>query len=387
MARKGENIYHRKDGRWEGRYINGRKMDGKPKFKSIYAKTYSEVKKKLVVLKSEQMKGGEKSAVLIYGNGSLDDWMDYWLEIVEKPYIKETTYQLYGRNIEKHLHPWLGALPLRQLSNDDIQKMVNSLREKLAPSTLHGLCRQIKSILSSAVKEHLLLKSPYEEIRLPKFRQRQPRVLAESEQSRLENLTMETGNLKYLLCLYTGLRVGELCALRYEDINFEENILRVCRSVKRVPAGFQNKTASKLVVGDPKTESSVREIPLPFFLAKMISYQMERSDASKDDYMFQNSKGSAADPRTVQKQFEQFLKKAGICGAHMHTLRHTFAMRCLERGMGYKALSEILGHSSSNITIKCYDNCTKESKQRLMHSVHMMVCPINEPSKLVKAVS
>ena len=387
MARKGENIYHRKDGRWEGRYIIGRTMKGKPKFKSVYAGTYSEVKKKLVIFKSEYMKAGEKAAVRIYESGSLSDWMDYWLDIVEKPYIKETTYQLYRRNIENHLRPWLGELPLREIVNNDLQNMVNGLREKLAPSTLHGLCRQIKSILSNAVKEHLILKSPYEEIRLPKFHQKQPRVLAESEQSRLEHLTMETGNLNYLVCLYTGLRVGELCALRYEDINFEENTLSVRRSVKRVAAGFLDGTATKLVVGDPKTESSVREIPLPFFLAKMLFDQMERTGAMEGDYIFQNSKGSAADPRTVQKQFERLLKKAGIRGVHMHTLRHTFAMRCLERGMGYKALSEILGHSSSATTIKCYDNCTMESKQKLMHSARMVSGPMDEPSKVVMAVS
>ena len=391
MARKGENIYHRKDNRWEGRYIIGRKMNGKPKFKSVYARTYSEVKKKLVILKSEFMKFEENSPVLVYGNGSLSDWMDYWLDIVVGPYIKESTYQLYRRNLEKHLRPCLGNLPLKHISNKDIQKMVNSLWEKLAPSTLHGVCRLLTSILSGAVKERLLIRSPYEEIRLPKFRQKQPRVLSEAEQNRLEHLVMETGNLKYLICLYTGLRVGELCALRFEDINFEDNTLSVCRSVKRVMTtplgGIAVKSATKLVVGDPKTESSVREIPLPFFLTKMLLDQRQEAGASKENYIFQNSKGYAADPRTVQKQFERLTEKAGICGAHMHTLRHTFAMRCLERGMGYKALSEILGHSSSNITIKCYDNCTKESKQKLMHSVSLMADPINKPSKLVMAVS
>ena len=292
--------------------MTGRKIDGKPIFRSIYAVSYSEVKKKLVFFKSEYMQSAEHSAVLLYGNGSLSDWMDYWLDIIEKPYIKETTYQLYRRNIKKHLRPWLGALPLQQITDDDLQGMVNGLREKLAPSTLHGICRQVRSILSSAVKEHLIARSPYVEIRLPKFRQKKPRVLAEAEQRRLEHLSMETGNLKYLLCLYTGLRVGELCALRYEDINFEENTLMVCRSVKRVSAGGQYGNATRLMVGDPKTESSVREIPLPFFLTKMLSDLLKEAGASKEDYIFCDSKGSAANPRTVQKQFENIMKKMGI---------------------------------------------------------------------------
>ena len=107
MARRGENIYFRKDGRWEGRYITGRKMDGKPKFRSVYGTNYSEVKKKLVILKSQQLDAG-KHAVLIYGNGSLSEWMDYWLDVIEKPYVRETTYLLYKRNIETHLKPQLG---------------------------------------------------------------------------------------------------------------------------------------------------------------------------------------------------------------------------------------------------------------------------------------
>ena len=116
MARRGENIYHRKDGRWEGRYIVGRRLDGKPKFRSIYGKSYGEVKRALVALKSKALAAQDQPAMLVYGDGSLSDWMSYWLDVTEKPYIRETTYLLYRRSIEKHLVPWLGGYPLRELS-------------------------------------------------------------------------------------------------------------------------------------------------------------------------------------------------------------------------------------------------------------------------------
>ena len=372
MARRGENIYFRKDGRWEGRYITGRKMDGKPKFRSVYGTNYSEVKKKLVILKSQQLDAG-KHAVLIYGNGSLSEWMDYWLDVIEKPYVRETTYLLYKRNIETHLKPQLGFLLLQELSMEQIQRAVDCLRSSLAPSTLHGVCRLLKSILLSAVKNRLLVESPYREIRLPKFRQRGPRVLNCVEQVRLERIAVEEGALECLTDLYTGLRLGELCAIQYNKIDFENSMLRVDCSVKRVSALAGSITETRLVVGETKSESSTRDIPIPFFLSKLLQKRMKETGARGSDYVFQNSRGGPANPRSMQKRLKRLFQKAGVQGAHMHTLRHTFAMRFLEQNPGaYKALSEILGHSSSAITIKYYDNCTMERKRQSMHQAKMI---------------
>ena len=371
MARRGENIYHRKDGRWEGRCIIGRKMDGKPRFRSIYGVSYSEVKKNLVLLKNEYMEHKEQH-ILVYGNGSLSDWMDYWLDIVEKPYVRATTYTLYKRNINNHLRPWLGQYRLRKLSSEHIQAMIQALQHTLASSTLHGICRLLKAILNSAWKQGLIAASPYQDIRLPKFRQKQPRVLTTAEQARLEQAAVEADGLEFLLCLYTGLRLGELCALRYQDIDFASNLLFVSHSVKRVAIGQPGGNMTELIVGDPKTESSKREIPLPFFLLKKLADRMREAGAAGSDFIFQSAKGGAAEPRTIQKRFERIAEKTGIRSAHMHTLRHTFAMRSLERGMGYKALSEILGHGSAEMTIKHYDNCTMEKKLEIMQAARLI---------------
>ena len=371
MARRGENIYHRRDGRWEGRYIVGRKPDGKPRFKSVYGKNYSEVKQRLTVLKAEHIQIGNKNLVLINEEFTMSDWMDFWLNVIEKPYIKETTYQLYKRNINKHLRPILGCIALNKLHKEEIQQTVDFLKEKLSSNTLHGVCRQLKSLLNHAVKNHLLVRSPYEDIRLPKFRKRSPRVLTVEEQRKLEKEVKNGKNLEYLFCLYTGVRLGELCALRYCDIDITRGVLCISHSVKRIY--FEAESTTQLVIGCPKTESSVREIPLPNFLIQLLQERMKQSCALGSDFIFQNTMGCAAEPRTVQSKFARLTKKLGIRDAHMHTLRHTFAMRCLERGMGYKALSEILGHSSSKVTIEHYDNCTWESKARVMHSACLII--------------
>ena len=370
MARRGENIYKRKDGRWEGRYMTGRKENGKPRFRSIYGKTYSEVKKELVIIKSALLTGNPKEAISVYGNGCFGDWTDYWLEAVEKPHIRETTYLLYERDIRKHLKPLLGNIQIRELTREQIQNMADTLQKKLAPSTLHGICRLLKSILESARKNHLIVQNPYVDIRLPKFRYRKPKVLTCAEQIRLERVAAQEDALDCLTGLYTGVRLGELCALQYNRIDFQTSVLWINSSVKRVGAFTGGETATALQVGEPKTMSSIREIPIPFFLSKLLRERMEKTKASEKDYIFQNIKGGPADPRTVQRRMGSLFKKAEIYGAHPHTLRHTFSMRFLEQNPGaYKALSEILGHSSSSVTIKCYDNCTMEKKKQSMQKL------------------
>lgn len=374
MARKGENIYKRKDGRWEGRYMTGRKENGKPRFHSIYGKTYSEVKKELIIIKSSLLTANQREAAIVYGNGCFADWMDYWLEAIERPHIRETTYLLYERDIRKHLKPLLGNIQLRELTREQIQNTADTLQKKLASSTLHGICRLLKSILESAKKNNLIIYNPYMDIRLPRFRSRKPKVLTYDEQIRLERVAVQEDALDCLIGLYTGVRLGELCALRYNKIDFQTGILWINSSVKRVGAFAGSETATALQVGAPKTENSIREIPLPFFISNLLKERMKKTGSVEKDYIFQNGKGGPADPRTVQKRMKSLFTKAEIQGAHPHTLRHTFSMRFLEQNPGaYKALSEILGHSSSAVTIKCYDNCTMDKKRQSMQKLRRVM--------------
>ena len=152
MAKKGENIYHRKDGRWEGRYIKGRKPDGTPKFGFIYGKQYSEVKKKLTIVKSELYQNTGNLPV-IYGSGKMCDWANYWIEVMIRPHIRPETYAGYRRNLDNHICAHLGEMDIRDITPQDVQNLMNVLQKKLAPTTLHGVCRLLKSIFASACSD------------------------------------------------------------------------------------------------------------------------------------------------------------------------------------------------------------------------------------------
>lgn len=365
MSRKGENIYYRKDGRWEGRYIKGRKPDGSPKFGFVYGKQYGDVKKKLTLIKAELYQENGAVVPVIHGDGSLHDWADYWLEVIVRPHVRPETYAGYRRNLDKHIYAYLGEIDMRSIQTWHIQRMINELQGNMAATTLHGICRLLKSILNTAYDRGLLASNPYRNIRLPKARNRPPRVLTRTEQKKLEREIISNKNIEYLLCLYMGLRVGELCALRWEDIDLEENILHVRHSIQRIPKE-ENPHSTRLVLGVPKSEASVRDIPLPDFLSQMLSERQNAEKGKPGEFLFKGTKEEYSDPRTMQQRIGRLCKKLEISGVHMHTLRHTFATRCLEKGIRYEVLCEFLGHSSPQITLRHYAHCTPETKRMSM---------------------
>lgn len=361
MSRKGENIYHRKDGRWEGRYIKGRKPDGTPKFGFIYGKHYGEVKKKLVIIKSELYKGSKKMPV-IYGNGKVNDWAEYWVEVMIRPHVRPETYAGYRRNLKNHICRYIGELDINTITAEHTQRLMDELQKELAATTLHGISRLMKSMFTAACEKELIPHNPCLCIKLPKAKGRPPRVLTLSEQKKLEKEIFMNNEPEYLLCLYMGLRVGELCALRWEDVDFENNILHIRNAVHRIPQEIGGRS-TKLVVGEPKSESSVRDIPLPCFLSKILLRKKESEKGSSNDFLFKGTKTACRDPRTMQRKIEKLSQELGLSGVHMHTLRHTFATRCLEKGIHYEVLSEFLGHSSAQITLRHYAHCTPETKR------------------------
>lgn len=360
MARKGENIYLRKDGRWEGRYIKGRRADGKAVFGSIYGKQYCEVKRQLIIIKSKQYRetaqSPQQDARTFY------DWGEHWLEKIIRPHIKTGTYSGYRRNLEKHIYPFLMDIMITEITSEDIQAMVNTLRPTMAPTTLHGVCRLLKSILNSAYEKGIITQNPFQNIWLPKINRKTPRVLTYQEQEKLEQQVIKTGELEYLLCLYTGLRVGELCALRWRDIDLENAVLHVRHSVQRIPVSVEKKK-TLLIMGSPKSESSLRDIPIPSFISKVFEQKKNEEGVFENDFVFRGRKNGYRDPRTMQQRITSICSGMEIEGVHMHTLRHTFATRCLEKDIGYEVLCEFLGHSSPKVTLSHYAHCTLETKR------------------------
>lgn len=362
MSKKGENIYYRKDGRWEGRYIKGRKPDGRPKFGFVYGRQYSDVKKRLTLIKAELYQGADITVPVMYGNGSLQSWADYWLDVIIRPHVRPETYAGYCRNLDKHICAYLGEMKLMEIRQYHIQKLVDELQKKLAATTLHGVCRILKSLLTAACEEGLIVQNPYRNIRLPRAKNRAPRVLTQTEQKKLEKEIICNNEPEYLLCLYMGLRVGELCALQWKDIDFESQILHIRHSIQRVPEEG-NKGGTKLVLGAPKSESSVRDIPVPGFLSEILLKKFEDEKGKADEFIFKGTRADYRDPRTMQQKISRLCQRLELEDVHMHTLRHTFATRCLEKGIRYEVLCEFLGHSSPQITLKYYAHCTPQTKR------------------------
>lgn len=357
MSKRGENIYLRKDGRYEGRYIKGRKQSGQALFGYVYAKRYAEVKERLMRLKI-----GECTPSPVHQRNTLGEWMRYWLEEYVRPYVRETTYATYENQYRTHIEPAIGKTALYLLDKEKIQVFVNSITPQISTGMVHNVLRLLSSALRIAQNKGMIVCNPCQEVRLPVYKTKEPRVLTVVEQKKLERAAEKEGMIEYMLCLYTGLRVGELCALRWENVDFESNILYVRRTAKRVRK-ITDRHKTVVVMGAPKTEESMREIPIPAFL---MAY-LERIRKEHGQIF-------AVDVRTIQQRLHKLTHKVGLKGVHMHTLRHTFATRCLEVGVGVETLSALLGHSSPNITLSCYAHCTRETKIRSIGKLRRMAC-------------
>lgn len=359
MARRGENIYKRKDGRWEGRYVRGRRENGATWFGYVYGNRYGEVRERLNRLKLDHAR--KETDYPRPSRKRLATWLDVWLYERIQPHVRRSTFEGYVRQVERHVKPLLGSLYLHEIGEEHLADFSERLCRKLAQSTARGIQRLLKACLKEAVTAGLLHESPYSRFRMPKAPRRPPRILTQAEQRRLEQAALSGGCIEQILPLYTGLRLGELCALKWSDVDFGARTLRVQRSVQRLSSP-QSAGKTALQIGTPKSDSSVRELPLPAFLLALL--REKRRKAPADRFIFPGKGGAAMDPRTMQNHFKALAGALNIPNAHVHTLRHTFATRCLEQHIGFEVLSQLLGHSSPRVTMDHYAHATDENMRR-----------------------
>lgn len=356
MARRGENIYKRKDGRWEGRYKNGFKPDGKTRYSSVYGKCYSEVKAILTAKRAERKPDSLKC------NFTFGELSDLWLgSIVHN--VKESTYSNYGMKLEKHILPYFGAIRYEKLTikffNDFISE---KLLSGLSARYVSDICRVIKFITKFA---HLKLgyADKAELLSLPKCEKKERKMLTSAQQNLLTNYlaaNISPSNLGIFISAVTGIRIGELCALKWSDIDLEKRIITVSRTMQRIQSQG-DKAATKIVITSPKSQTSVREIPVPDVL-----YSYLEDMRSNDEYYVLTGKKIFSEPRTMQYRFKSLLKKAGLPQVNFHALRHMFATRCVDIGVDVKTLSEILGHCSVELTLNRYVHSSVERKRSCM---------------------
>ncbi len=369
MPKKGENIYKRKDGRWEARFIKGYHPNGKPKYGSCYGKTYREAKEKVGIAKTaflDETKRPVPTKIKRRFSYICEEWLR-----VNRYKVKESTYVKYVNILENHIKPHLGGYLVEALSSSLIEGFGTTLLEekKLSPKTVKDALTLLYSIMKYT-KKHFPVPIDNIEIVYPKLPKSEMRVLTISEQTRfVDYLLKDMDECKFgvLLALLTGMRLGEICALRWENIIDEEQIIKVCSTMQRIKnldGNIPNKT--KIVISDPKSESSQRVIPLTNYTLALCAAMRPKNPHA---FVLTGKADRYLEPRTMQYKMKQYVEDCKLSNVHFHTLRHTFATRCVEVGFEIKSLSEILGHSSPRITLERYVHSSMELKRDNMNKL------------------
>lgn len=362
MARHGENIYKRKDGRYEGRYVIGKTLAGKTRFGYVYARQYAEVRRMLLEKKAQEL--GRAGTSPLCCQTTLGEWMRYWMESELMGNVKLSSYQTYCGQLVRHLLPALGNYALSQLTPKIIYDFVKRLEGSgLAFNTVKGVYRLLASAMRFAFEEGVIPKNPCRKIHVRPDEGMEARVLSRLEQEKVRALADRQDDLPTLMSLYTGMRLGEICALKWTDIDWGNQTIAVRRTVQRVARMTGTDQKTMLMIGSPKSNRSHRVLPVPEFILEKLKEIMASGKAS--EYVFGKS-GKAAEPRTMQRRFKRMTRKLGIEGAHFHTLRHSFATRLLELGVDLKTVSTLLGHGSIKTTLDFYVHSLIEQQRSAM---------------------
>ncbi len=364
---KGENIFKRKDGRWEARYMKQREASGKIKYGYCYGKTYKEAKEKVTKKKAEVLAG--KVIRETKCGSPLAVYCENWLS-QNKEKLKESTYVKYTNMLNHHIKPKLGQYHSSEITTGIVQQFRDELlyQEGLSPKTVKDILVLLHSILKYVAKQSS--ENAFSiEIEYPKNCKKEMRVLTVREQECfISYLIHDMNAYKFgiLLALYTGIRIGELCALCWDNISLEEKTIRINATMQRLQMVDEtNERKTKVIITTPKSDTSVRTIPLPDGL---LSFCKRIKPQDSMAYVLTGTR-NYIEPRTLQYHLKKYTKECGLEGVHFHTLRHTFATRCIEVGFEIKSLSEILGHSTTTITMDRYVHSSMELKRNNMNKL------------------
>jgi site-specific recombinase, phage integrase family len=305
------------------------------------------------------------------------DWIYEWL-IDKKEYIKESTYANYSNSIFNHIIPKLGDVYIRDLNHKIIQDFLLYLYKNgrkdgtggLSEKTIKDITIIIKGSIKKAINEE---KIKYFELSFIYPRDNKDSriyILSKYEQKKLTNYILENlncRNIGLLIALYSGLRIGELCALQWNNIDFKRSLLYVNKTIQRVYIKDKNSNISKVIITTPKTKNANREIPInKDFLELLKSIR-----TNSDDYIITGT-NKYLEPRTYRKYFTKLLKQVKINQFNFHSLRHTFATNCISLGVDYKTVSELLGHANVNITLNLYVHPRLSQKKKCID----MICKV-----------
>ncbi len=354
------NIYHRRDGRWEGRISRGKGKNGKRRYQYIFAHTETQVKNRIDEIRRNEAKISECQCCL---SKAFEEWFS---SVLCK--IKESTAANYQMKAKKHILPYFGSKPLVSVTSADIRQFISDKQlQGLSNRYISDIIVLIRSIFKYAVRTYHIL-NPMDDVFLPKKQKSEVQLLDADEQKSLQDYISKNQNhttLGIAITMSTGLRIGELCALQWKDIDLEKRILTVRKTMQRI----QLPTAAsktKLIITEPKSESSKRQIPIP----ECVLLMLKKFKGKDDEYVISGT-DKPIEPRTMQYRFSKILNNAKLPSVHFHSLRHIFASNCVRLGFDIKSLSEILGHSTVEITLNRYVHSSFEQKQRYMERIQM----------------
>ncbi len=292
------------------------------------------------------------------------EWLETWLKLYVKPMVKIRTYEKYGQIVRNHIVPKLGEQNLDELGSELLQQYVVSLCESLSPNSVNGTITVLQKSLRMAVMLGAVDKCFVDTICRPKAEEKQVQCFSSVEQRKIEEYLINHKKKKLygiIICLYTGLRIGELLALEWTDIDFSKGLLSINKSCHY---GKDKNGIYGRIVEKPKTSQSVRIIPIP---KGLLPYIKELKKEGSKYVISRNDKPIST--RSYQNSFSILLNKLKIEHKGYHSIRHTFATRALESGMDIKTLSELMGHKNPTVTLKRYAHSMLEHKAEMMNKL------------------
>lgn len=364
MSRRGENIRKRKDGRWEARYKKAGWSQGKTVYGSVYGDTYREVKEKRQKLLQQQTQELAAKDGCIRFKELLQKWEDN-----NQIQLKAATVYRYRYLIHTHILPELGELPVEELTGTIINTFINNKFQQgrldgkggLSAAYVRSIALVIDAALRFGVSEGMCGSHDFS-IKKPALPVKELSTLSRENQLKLEKSLLTDMNgtkLGIYISLYTGLRIGEVCALAWEDIDLKNGIIHVRHTIARVTNREGGKASTRLILDQPKTFSSLRTIPICSKLTKILKAYVANAPSK---YVISSSFDFVS-PRTYEYRYQKLLKENNIPHINYHVLRHTFATRCIEAGVDVKSLSEMLGHANVAITLNTYVHSSLELKR------------------------